>query len=143
MLQDAPDIICYPTDRAAWGRLTRLLTLGKSRAPKGECLLRFADVLAHAEGQVFIVVPPPVLDERFAAWLRGAEIYVAAVRRYAPDDAERLRTLHACGNGLNRGRMTCSITAPRRGNCRMCCAASAMAAPSKKPVTGWSRMASA
>src|ERR1044071_1788499 len=27
-----PDILAYPQDRAAWGRLTRLLSLGKSRA---------------------------------------------------------------------------------------------------------------
>ena len=60
-LQDAPDMVCYPTDRAAWGRLCRLLTLGKSRAPKGECRLCFEDVLAHAEGQILLVVPPPVL----------------------------------------------------------------------------------
>ena len=98
VLQDAPDMLCYPTDRAAWGRLCRLLTLGKSLAPKGECCLRFADVLAHAEGQILIVVPPPGLGD-FASWLREAatklreKLYVAAVRRYAPDDAERLRTL--------------------------------------------------
>ena len=30
-----PDILAYPQDRAAWGRLTRLLTVGKSRAEKG------------------------------------------------------------------------------------------------------------
>ena len=98
-LQDAPEMVCYPTDRAAWGRLCRLLTLGKSRAPKSECWLRFDDVLAHAEGQIFIVVPPPELEEDFAAWLRmaaaklRASLYVAAVRRYAPDDAPRLLAL--------------------------------------------------
>jgi error-prone DNA polymerase len=98
-LQDAPDIICYPQDRAAWGRLCRLLTLGKSRAQKGECRLYFKDVLVHAEGQVFIAIPPPVLDENFAKWLRAAaaqwrsQFYVAAVRRYAPDDETRLRRL--------------------------------------------------
>ena len=98
-LQDAPEMICYPTDRAAWGRLCRLLTLGKSRAPKGDFLVRFDDILASAEGQIFIVVPPPVLRDDFAAWLRGAaaklrgNLYVAAVRRYAPDDVERLLTL--------------------------------------------------
>ncbi|HTJ90751.1 MAG TPA: error-prone DNA polymerase, partial [Acidocella sp.] len=98
-LQDAPEMVCYPTDRAAWGRLCRLLSLGKSRAPKGDFLVRFDDILALAEGQIFIVVPPPVLRDDFAAWLRGAaaklrgKLYVAAVRRYAPDDAERLLTL--------------------------------------------------
>ncbi|MCX7311428.1 MAG: PHP domain-containing protein [Alphaproteobacteria bacterium] len=34
-----PDILAYPEDRAAWGRLTRLLTVGKDRAEKGECIL--------------------------------------------------------------------------------------------------------
>ena len=98
VLQDAPELVCYPTDRAAWGRLCRLLTLGKGRAPKGDFLLRFEDVLAHAQGQILIVVPPPGLND-FVAWLRmagaklHANLYVAAVRRYAPDDAERLRTL--------------------------------------------------
>ncbi len=30
-----PDILAYPKDRAAWGRLTRLLSMGKLRAEKG------------------------------------------------------------------------------------------------------------
>ena len=30
-----PDILAYPQNRAAWGRLTRLLTVGKSRGEKG------------------------------------------------------------------------------------------------------------
>jgi error-prone DNA polymerase len=94
---DAPHLICYPSDRAAWGRLCRLLTLGKSRARKGDCLLSFADVLDHAEGQIFIAVPPPVLDAAFTTWLRRATqkipLFVAAIRRYAPDDEARLQTL--------------------------------------------------
>src|SRR5437588_257790 len=35
--EDGPSLIAYPTDRAAYGRLCRLLTVGKRRAPKGEC----------------------------------------------------------------------------------------------------------
>lgn len=99
ILADAPDLVCYPTNRAAWGRLCRLLSLGKERAPKGECLLRFEDVLAHAEAQIFITVPPPMLDEAFATFLRIAaaklrgQLYVAALRRYAPDDLARLVAL--------------------------------------------------
>jgi len=93
VLADAPDIVCYPTDRAAWGRLCRLLTLGKSRAVKGDCKLSWADV--EQEGQVLIIIPPPVLDDAFAAFVRRTDCYVAAVRRYAPDDTERLRALHA------------------------------------------------
>jgi error-prone DNA polymerase len=104
-LTDAPDLICYPENRAAWGRVCRLLTLGKSRAVKGACLLHFDDVVAHARGQVFITVPPAVIDSGFADWLEMAgatlrgQIYLAAVRRYAPDDAARLRDLHNLAHG--------------------------------------------
>ena len=56
--------LCYPTDRAAYGRLSRLLTLGKRRAPKGACWITVEDVLAHAEGQIFIALPP---DPSYAA----------------------------------------------------------------------------
>src|SRR5215468_7954198 len=53
----APSLLVYPTDRAAYGRLTRLLTIGKRRAPKAECRLTLDDVLAHAEGQVVVALP--------------------------------------------------------------------------------------
>jgi error-prone DNA polymerase len=57
-LKDAPSLLVYPTDRAAYGRLCRLLTLGQRRAEKGECTLFLDDVAAHAEGLIFIVLPP-------------------------------------------------------------------------------------
>jgi error-prone DNA polymerase len=52
-----PDILVYPQDRAAYARLTRLLTIGNRRAPKGECWLDFADFLEHGEGLLAIVMP--------------------------------------------------------------------------------------
>ena len=57
-LADGASLLAYPQDRAAYGRLTRLLTLGKRRAPKGECRLDYADVVAHGEGQIVIALPP-------------------------------------------------------------------------------------
>ena len=42
-----PDILVYPQHRRAWGRLTRLLSVGKSRADKGGCLLYVEDLLEH------------------------------------------------------------------------------------------------
>src|SRR5664279_2979791 len=45
-----PDILAYPRDRAGWGRLTRLLTLGNLRGIKGECILHLDDLLAHVWG---------------------------------------------------------------------------------------------
>jgi error-prone DNA polymerase len=57
-LEDAPSLLVYPKNRAAYGRLCRLLSLGQGRAEKGKCILRLADVAAHAEGQIFIALPP-------------------------------------------------------------------------------------
>ena len=57
-LQDAPSLLVYPRDRAAYGRLCRLLTLGQRRAEKGHCTLFLDDVAAHAEGLICIVLPP-------------------------------------------------------------------------------------
>ena len=51
-----PDIIAYPRDRAGWGRLTRLLTLGNLRAEKGDCILYGDDLLAHIDGLELVVM---------------------------------------------------------------------------------------
>src|SRR4029079_5808764 len=54
-----PDILAYPRDRASWGKLTRLLSLGKGRAEKGDCILGLPDLLDFIEGLNLIVMPPP------------------------------------------------------------------------------------
>jgi error-prone DNA polymerase len=51
-----PDILAYPRDRPAWGRLCRLLTQGNLRARKGECTLYFEDLQQFHEGLQFIVM---------------------------------------------------------------------------------------
>src|SRR5471030_996989 len=51
-----PDILAYPRDRAAWGRLTRLLTVGNLCAEKGDCLLTIDDLLAHSFGLELVVM---------------------------------------------------------------------------------------
>ncbi len=53
---DGPPITLYAMNRAGYGRLSRLLTIGKLRAPKGECELAVADVVAHAEDLVCVVL---------------------------------------------------------------------------------------
>ena len=53
-----PDILAYPTDRKAYGRLCRLLSAGKLRAPKGECLLTLDDLLKWQDGLLLVVMPP-------------------------------------------------------------------------------------
>src|SRR4051812_29978337 len=57
VFQDAPDLLVWPTNRAAYGRLCRLLTIGKRRSEKGECKLWLADFLEHHEGMLAAVVP--------------------------------------------------------------------------------------
>src|SRR5258706_2737626 len=54
---DAPDVMVYPNDRQAYGRLCRLLTLGKRRTEKGECLLYLNDLLENNQGMLAAVVP--------------------------------------------------------------------------------------
>lgn len=53
-----PDILAYPTDRAAYGRLCRLLSQGKLRAAKGECVLTLDDLLEWEEGLLLVVAAP-------------------------------------------------------------------------------------
>jgi error-prone DNA polymerase len=64
-----PDVAAYPRDRAGWGQLCRLLTLGKRRAKKGECLLQIEDLLGHASGLLLILLPAGQ-PENLAANLR-------------------------------------------------------------------------
>ncbi|HEX6962946.1 MAG TPA: DNA polymerase III subunit alpha, partial [Lacipirellula sp.] len=54
---DSPRLVLWATDRASYGRLSRLLTLGRRRAEKGECQLTLEDVAAHSEGLLAGVLP--------------------------------------------------------------------------------------
>jgi len=96
-----PDILAYPCDRAAYGRLCRLLTLGntKEHLVKGECELHLAELLDHAEGLLLALVPPARPDEALApALARLAEaapgrVWLAAAMQYGEADARRLGVL--------------------------------------------------
>ncbi len=96
-LRDGTSLLAYPQDRAAYGRLTRLLTLGKRRAPKSECHLDYADVVAHGEGQIVIVLPSEASDAaEFAACVAAdfrGRVYLAAHHLYRGDDMQRLARL--------------------------------------------------
>lgn len=94
-LQCGNSLLCYPTDRAAYSRLTRLLTLGKRRAPKGECHITHDDVAAYGEGQIFVALSDTPADD-FKTFLHrlagdfGAHSYLALTRRFRPNENERL-----------------------------------------------------
>ena len=100
-----PDIIAYPTKRAGWGRLCRLLTLGNRRAVKGECHLALPDLLAWSADLQLVVMPPPSAMSQLAAdlppllhRLREAcpqAVRLAAFLHYDGDDRNRLACLDA------------------------------------------------
>ena len=54
--EDSSPVVLLATNRAGYGRLARLLTLGKRRSPKGECRLTFDDIAGHAEGLLACVL---------------------------------------------------------------------------------------
>ena len=104
-LDDGASVLVFPEDRAAYGRLTRLLTLGKRRAPKGQCHLGYADLVAHGKGQIIVVCPSHPSPHagrvtsaeadfvaRIAADFAGRG-YLAAHHLYRGDDARRLARL--------------------------------------------------
>ena len=112
--EDGPEILCYPRDRAAYGRLCRLLTLGRRRAPKGECHLGFADILEQGEGCELIMLPDggpgagpdggsarrfdsaalQTALEKMASAFPG-HVWLAARWRFRGDDARRIEALAA------------------------------------------------
>lgn len=97
-LCDAQSLLAYPVDREGYGRLSRLLSLGKMRAKKGECELSLEDVAAHQEGIAFIAWPEDDLDtfETELPRLREAIpslCHVAASYLYRGDDKARIERL--------------------------------------------------
>jgi error-prone DNA polymerase len=104
-LADAPSLVCLPTGRTAYGRLSRLLSLGKRRTEKGGCLLTLADltapdgIFARAAGQLLLALPPEEISDKFDNFLNvlsndlEAESYLAANHLYRGDDAARLARL--------------------------------------------------
>ena len=91
-----PDILVWPEDRRAYGHLCELLTLGKRRAPKGECHLMLDDLQALGEGLLMAVMPGPRLDKTLTdclITLRGAfpdHLHLALVRQHGSSDRRRM-----------------------------------------------------
>ncbi len=94
----ARSVLCFPTDRAAYGRLSQLISLGQRRVEKGSCQLGLEDLLTHAEGQIVVALPPERLDDGFAAFLEELRYSLprcclAAQHLYRGDDAARIEAL--------------------------------------------------
>jgi error-prone DNA polymerase len=98
----APDVIAYPRDRSAFANLTRLLTIGNRRAPKGECWLNFGDLLEHAEGLQCIVLPHADTAATSSEDLQPSlcalrqvcgEVWLAAPFQFDGEERRRIRQL--------------------------------------------------
>src|SRR5206468_6360386 len=97
---DTPDILVYPRDRAAYGRLCQLLTRGKRAAEKGECHLRLDDLSEFAEGQLLVLTLPHRFETAKALKIldqvrrsRAEGVWLAASLLYRRDDRRRLARL--------------------------------------------------
>jgi DNA-directed DNA polymerase III PolC len=98
---DTPDILVYPRDRAGWGRLCRLLTVGNLRAEKGDCTLYLDDLLAHVFGLELIATGGPA---QLLARLREAaphRVRLAASMLYRGRDRSRLARMKELARTAN------------------------------------------
>ena len=57
LLADAPPLVLWATDRQSYGNLSKLITVGRRRAPKGECWLELEDVAQFHSGLIAGVIP--------------------------------------------------------------------------------------
>ncbi len=104
-LPDGDEYFAWPSDRAAYGRLSRMLSEGRMQAPKGECHIDREALLAAAEGLVLALVPPEAPGAAFARRLRrdaaafqrrlALPLFCAAGHRFQGDDRKRLDLLAA------------------------------------------------
>ena len=107
---DGFEVLAYPTDRPAYGRLCRLLTAGNLKAKKGECHLTFEQILGASEGQMLIAIPPLSLFARDTFPGRSAARSVTEWCAADPGSSETPK--------LERSRISGAAfhAAPRRGN---------------------------
>ena len=97
-LRDGLPLLLYPLDRAGYGRLCRLLTLGKGRAGKNGCDLSWSDVAAASEGLLAILLPD-LADDALDGELRRlrtafpSRCHLALTLRRRPGEWVRLRRL--------------------------------------------------
>ncbi|MCF0075605.1 PHP domain-containing protein [Dyadobacter sp. CY261] len=112
-LIDGPSLLAYPTDKAAYARLSALLSLGNRRTEKGKCDLYRRDVYGAAEGIKFIAVAPLTLNASFdfepgfERALReyrselGSELYLSATRSYVESDVKKFFRLSEISKRLD------------------------------------------
>ncbi len=106
ILDDASRVVLLAMNRKGYGRLARLLTLGKRRAPKGECQLNFFDVTQHAEGLLAsVILKEDQTENTLASLHRWREVFgdrcsVLASLQYGPHDDVLLEQYRRISNDV-------------------------------------------
>ncbi len=103
VLEDGCELLAWPTDRQAYGRLCRLLSLGQRRAEKGGCILALADVCEHAEGTLFALPQAHVAQLGDVRRLLPAPLYLALSCRFDGRDRTRLAEAAAVARAQGAG----------------------------------------
>ena len=89
--------LAYPKDRAAYGRLCRLISAGRMATPEGDwqdkgvCQITLAMLAGHAEGVQLIALPPRELEQRLT--IAVANNVVAFPGRIMPSSQRTLGSL--------------------------------------------------
>ncbi len=100
-LADGQSLVVLPKTRTAYGRLSRLISVGRRRAEKGSCELHARDVHELGAETIAIVLPGEAPGAGFEAQLAhwrevfGGNAYCAANHLYRGNDATRLMLLSA------------------------------------------------
>lgn len=112
-LLDGFSLLAYPTNIKAYSQLCNLLTIGNRRTEKGKCDLYKQDVYEHAEGVIFIVIPPTELnntfdfEKNFYDTLKeykkafADNLYIAASKKYQGNDEKYLYRLSQLSIAFN------------------------------------------
>ena len=91
VLSDDTELLAYPMSRRGYGNLCRLLTLGKRRATKGNCILKLEDVIEHGKECIFVALVSPNLQDTLVKLSESLpnQIYLGLCPEYDGDDKRR------------------------------------------------------
>ncbi len=112
-----PDILAYPRDRPAWGRLCGLLTRGNLRAQKGDCILYYDDLLDHVDGLELVVMEASTWELSSLPLLRRSASLPAPMQA----EAAGLAPMHTqAGQARQLGTQQVPNSTARTPACRQC-----------------------
>ncbi len=105
---DGSPVVLWATNREGYANLCRLITCGRRKAPKGECLITVDDIARHTEGLLAGVIPTS------KAWSSGSQhdlfryrdifgssSYLLAELCHGAHDHERLAWLWECSRNTS------------------------------------------